>query len=254
MHLITNQHILNNLEIRKSKFVDSRKQSNFSTNMQSSLSSIHGKRFHISKPITKPNSPPSKISLLHLPHLPSSPSSLSISSSYQIIPQSTQTHSNPPFHHPIWTSKRTKQSIIPSPRPHQAQPLSPLLCGISSNTLSPNEGGRGFRGWIEAVGEALSTAFPLWVALGCLVGLLKPGSYNWVQPQWTIMGITVTMLGMGMTLTFDDLRGALAMPKELITGFVLQYSVSSILSLTFCCFESMYMLVRGRSFGNIPNY
>lgn len=39
------------------------------------------------------------------------------------------------------------------------------------------------------------------------------------------MGITLTMLGMGMTLTFDDLRSALAMPKELFCGFVLQYSV-----------------------------
>lgn len=39
------------------------------------------------------------------------------------------------------------------------------------------------------------------------------------------MGITLTMLGMGMTLTFDDLRDALAMPKELFCGFVLQYSV-----------------------------
>lgn len=48
------------------------------------------------------------------------------------------------------------------------------------------------------------------------------------------MGITVTMLGMGMTLTFDDLRGALAMPKELITGFVLQYSVSFCPTFDFC--------------------
>lgn len=50
------------------------------------------------------------------------------------------------------------------------------------------------------------------------------------------MGITVTMLGMGMTLTFDDLRGALAMPKELITGFVLQYSVSFCPTFDFCFF------------------
>ncbi|KAJ8527701.1 hypothetical protein K7X08_015152 [Anisodus acutangulus] len=39
------------------------------------------------------------------------------------------------------------------------------------------------------------------------------------------MGIAVTMLGMGMTLTFDDLRAALAMPKQLFCGFMLQYSV-----------------------------
>ncbi|XWS10830.1 hypothetical protein CRYUN_Cryun38cG0031800 [Craigia yunnanensis] len=42
--------------------------------------------------------------------------------------------------------------------------------------------------------------------------------------RWSIFGLTPTMLGMGMTLTLDDLRGALAMPKELIAGFVLQYS------------------------------
>lgn len=82
--------------------------------------------------------------------------------------------------------------------------------------------------WIEFLGEALSTAFPVWVALGCLLGLLRPASYDWVQPRWTVLGITLTMLGMGMTLTLDDLRGALAMPKELISGFLLQYSVMPI--------------------------
>ncbi|XP_048442873.1 probable sodium/metabolite cotransporter BASS1, chloroplastic [Pyrus x bretschneideri] len=67
--------------------------------------------------------------------------------------------------------------------------------------------------------------FPIWVALGCLLGLLKPSSFNWVTPNYNILGLTLTMLGMGMTLTFADLRGALAMPKELLAGFVLQFSV-----------------------------
>ncbi|KAK2638607.1 hypothetical protein Ddye_026402 [Dipteronia dyeriana] len=74
----------------------------------------------------------------------------------------------------------------------------------------------------------MTTAFPIWVSLGCLLGFIKPSSFNWVQPKWTIIGITLTMLGMGMTLTFDDLRGAFAMPKEIISGFVLQYSVMPI--------------------------
>lgn len=82
------------------------------------------------------------------------------------------------------------------------------------------------------VGEGVSTAFPLWVALGCLLGLVRPSSYNWVQPQWIVTGITVTMLGMGMTLTFDDLGEAVAMPKELLAGFFLQFSVSSIDQIT----------------------
>lgn len=110
--------------------------------------------------------------------------------------------------------------------------LPPILCSNSSNSLSANDdivhsSGRSFRGWVEVVGETISTLFPIWVALGCFLGLMRPNSYNWVQPKWTMMGITFTMLGMGMTLTFDDLKGALAMPKELFTGFFLQYSVSS---------------------------
>ncbi|KAE8713011.1 putative sodium/metabolite cotransporter BASS1 [Hibiscus syriacus] len=52
-----------------------------------------------------------------------------------------------------------------------------------------------------------------------------PSSFNWMTPKWSIYGLTLTMLGMGTTLTLDDLRGALAMPKELIAGFVLQYTV-----------------------------
>jgi BASS family bile acid:Na+ symporter len=40
------------------------------------------------------------------------------------------------------------------------------------------------------------------------------------------MGLSVIMLGMGMTLSLDDLFGALSMPKEVLSGFFLQYSVS----------------------------
>ncbi|KAF9589756.1 hypothetical protein IFM89_028665 [Coptis chinensis] len=110
-------------------------------------------------------------------------------------------------------------------------PLHYLPCTASSDnnigsTSDGSDGGEKSIGkWIEMVGEVLSTAFPVWVALGCFFGLVRPNSFNWVQPQMTIFGITITMLGMGMTLTFDDLRDALAMPKELLAGFLLQYSV-----------------------------
>ncbi|XP_071691890.1 probable sodium/metabolite cotransporter BASS1, chloroplastic [Rutidosis leptorrhynchoides] len=123
-------------------------------------------------------------------------------------------------HKPLTWSYRGKSANFPSP----------ILCSNSSNTLSAsgesgNNSSGTFRGLVEVVGEWISTAFPIWVALGCFLGLVRPSSYNWVQPQWTMMGITSTMLGMGMTLTFDDLKGALSMPKELLTGFLLQYSV-----------------------------
>lgn len=122
----------------------------------------------------------------------------------------------------------------PSPSSHQLKSTNPLcnshilkpsyLCGNSSNSsAATNESSK--KSFLEVVGEGVSTAFPLWVALGCLMGLVKPSSYNWVQQKWIVTGITVTMLGMGMTLTFDDLGEALSMPKELLAGFFLQYSV-----------------------------
>ncbi|XP_059441290.1 probable sodium/metabolite cotransporter BASS1, chloroplastic [Corylus avellana] len=146
------------------------------------------------------------------------------SSSVQLALRSPHFQSQPPPpNKPTWTPST---AFIPHPEviDGPASRFPPLRCGVSSNSYSTN-GARSFRDWIELIGEAVSTAFPIWVALGCLLGLIKPSSFNWVQPKWTIVGITLTMLGMGMTLTLDDLRGALAMPKQLLSGFLLQYSV-----------------------------
>jgi BASS family bile acid:Na+ symporter len=109
--------------------------------------------------------------------------------------------------------------------------LGPLRCGISSNSESAKVGGTSFREWLEVAGEAISTAFPLWVTIVCVLGLLRPNLFNWVTPKLSIVGLSVTMLGMGMTLSVDDLLDALSMPKEVLTGFFLQYSVSTTSSL-----------------------
>lgn len=147
---------------------------------------------------------------------------------------SSQSPSPSTFRHPITVSRCLLPSKAPGCPPfvNSASKVGtdvwPLHCGVSTNTFDGSEG-RSFRDWVELVGEVISTAFPIWVALGCLLGLVKPSCYDWVKPKWTVLGLAVTMLGMGMTLSFDDLRGALAMPKELISGFVLQYSVCSAL-------------------------
>jgi len=103
--------------------------------------------------------------------------------------------------------------------------VDPLKCCNSSNGYGGNEG-RGLQEWIEQVGEALSTAFPSWVTIGCILGFFRPSYFSWVSPKLNIFGLTIIMLSMGMTLTLDDLRGALSMPKEVLSGFILQYSVS----------------------------
>ncbi|KAE9621577.1 hypothetical protein Lal_00032464 [Lupinus albus] len=121
--------------------------------------------------------------------------------------------------HPLHISSPPSKSLRIS-----SSNVTPLLCGISSNGYSANEG-RSIREWAEVVGDAISTAFPLWVTIGCVLGLMKPSSFNWVTPQMNMVGLIIVMLGMGMTLTLEDLRGALSMPKEVLSGFFLQYSV-----------------------------
>ncbi|GMN65841.1 hypothetical protein TIFTF001_034902 [Ficus carica] len=187
--------------------------------MQSSLSCSHGRRalkFGEIPGSFSLNSPQrAKLSVPEQLCFPSTKPSFNFSSS-----SSSSSHS-------LQCSLRSGYQFLPKTKNQRRNETTRLRCGISSNSYSAN-GGRSLRDWIEAIGEAVSTAFPLWVALGCLLGLVKPASYKWVKPEWTVLGITLTMLGMGMTLTFDDLRGALAMPKELLAGFVLQYSVMPI--------------------------
>ncbi|CAL9063470.1 unnamed protein product [Musa banksii] len=99
----------------------------------------------------------------------------------------------------------------------------------ASNPLADSgadgESERSLREVIVRAGEVLSLAFPLWVGSACVLALWKPSSFLWAHKNWQILGLTLTMLGMGMTLTLQDLRGALLMPKELAAGFVLQYTV-----------------------------
>ncbi|CAN1335485.1 Probable sodium/metabolite cotransporter BASS1, chloroplastic [Linum perenne] len=127
----------------------------------------------------------------------------------------------------LHTATQLKLRFSASPSPVSSRSTVVSHCGISSNNSSASETG-GIRAWVEAVTEAISTAFPIWVSLGCLLGLLRPASFGWVTPKWTMFGLTLTMLGMGMTLTLDDLSNAFAMPKQLFAGFMLQYSVMPV--------------------------
>ncbi|CAN0891211.1 Probable sodium/metabolite cotransporter BASS1, chloroplastic [Linum grandiflorum] len=160
----------------------------------------------------------------------------SLSNNIRFNPSLTKTTTTSRRHFTVSSSSSTAipfslKSDFPSASQLKLQYCSPspprstvARCGLSSNSSSASEA-KGIRARIEAFTEAISTAFPIWVSLGCLIGLLKPASYNWVTPKWTIFGLTLTMLGMGMTLTLDDLSNAFAMPKQLFAGFLLQYSV-----------------------------
>ncbi|KAJ6979717.1 sodium/metabolite cotransporter BASS1 [Populus alba x Populus x berolinensis] len=170
------------------------------------------------------------------------PSLLSGTSNNFVFKPDTKLFSNHPTRiKPHELAFSLKSQLQPNSQTPQNKPIWPLIlkpkfsrksanqlhCGISSNDLSTGSK-RGLREWIEVISDAISTAFPIWVSLGCLLGLLRPASYNWVTPKWVGIGLPLTMLGMGMTLTLDDLSNAFAMPKEVLSGFVLQYSVMPI--------------------------
>jgi len=66
--------------------------------------------------------------------------------------------------------------------------------------------------------------FPLWVILFAIVGLIDPS----LMAGWKgviVPGLGIIMLGMGMTLTFDDILRVVKDPKGIFVGFFLQFTI-----------------------------
>ncbi|KAI5020149.1 probable sodium/metabolite cotransporter BASS1, chloroplastic [Hordeum vulgare subsp. vulgare] len=120
---------------------------------------------------------------------------------------------------------RLRISAAPAARPLRGIPSSRCHAAAGDPVPAPSLAPSGARAALVRVGEALSLGFPLWVASACALALWRPASFLWVTPTAQMVGLSFTMLGMGMTLTLDDLRTALLMPKELAAGFLLQYTV-----------------------------
>ncbi len=69
--------------------------------------------------------------------------------------------------------------------------------------------------------------FPFWVLLFAIVGMLDPS----LMGGWKsaiVPGLGVIMLGMGMTLTVEDILRILKDPKGIFVGFVLQFSIMPV--------------------------
>ncbi len=76
---------------------------------------------------------------------------------------------------------------------------------------------------------ALTNAFPVWVVVGGGLALVEPRLFTWFSGPWIVWGLAVIMLGMGVTLTVEDFRRILVMPKPVGFGFIAQYSVMPLL-------------------------
>ena len=72
--------------------------------------------------------------------------------------------------------------------------------------------------------------FPLWVTLASVLALVHPPLFTWfVKGGLITPGLQIIMLGMGLTLTFEDFARVFKRPKPIGWGVLLQYSVMPIL-------------------------
>ncbi|MBI4664301.1 MAG: bile acid:sodium symporter family protein [Verrucomicrobia bacterium] len=75
----------------------------------------------------------------------------------------------------------------------------------------------------------LTNLFPAWVLLGGVLALIHPPWFVWFKGQGIVWGLAVIMLGMGITLSLDDFKAVLKMPRAVSMGFVAQYSIMPFL-------------------------
>jgi len=73
------------------------------------------------------------------------------------------------------------------------------------------------------------TAFPLWVIIGVLLTFIEPKIFTWFSGNFITYGLGVIMLGMGLTISFEDFKNVLKVPKWVITGLVLHFTVMPFL-------------------------
>jgi bile acid:Na+ symporter, BASS family len=65
--------------------------------------------------------------------------------------------------------------------------------------------------------------FPVWVVLCCAGALIEPSAFTWFDKTFIVWGLGVIMLGMGITLSVEDFRRALTMPRSLAVGLAAQF-------------------------------
>lgn len=78
--------------------------------------------------------------------------------------------------------------------------------------------------FVEIV-DRMTTLFPAWVATAAISALWKPNLYTWFCGDLLVNGIAFTMLGMGLTMEAKDFREVLKVPKAMLVGLTLQYTI-----------------------------
>ena len=73
--------------------------------------------------------------------------------------------------------------------------------------------------------ERATRAFPIWVIGASLGAAVFPPAFTWFSGPWITWGLGVIMLGMGLTLTFDDFARVVRYPSWVLCGVALQFTI-----------------------------
>ena len=104
--------------------------------------------------------------------------------------------------------------------------------------------------------QRATSLFALWTVLGTAWAWLAPGHWLWVgdgsiapfgQPLVSVL-LGIVMLGMGLTLTLDDFRRVLAMPRAVAAGVIAQFTIMPLSGLAIA---SLFGLETGLAVGLI---
>ena len=71
--------------------------------------------------------------------------------------------------------------------------------------------------------------FPLWVSAAALIALVEPSVFTWFSGSWITYGLGGIMLGMGLTLSWNDFALVAKTPSWVVLGMFLQFTVMPLL-------------------------
>lgn len=78
---------------------------------------------------------------------------------------------------------------------------------------------------MHAVIQRFCSLYPVWLVSTAVLAFFRPDSLSWFSGQWIVWALSISMLGMGFTLSVSDFRGLLKMPGAVALGFVAQYTI-----------------------------
>lgn len=79
--------------------------------------------------------------------------------------------------------------------------------------------------------QSLTRHYPYWLLAFGVLAYFYPPSMLWFKGNWITGALALVMLGMGLTLTPDDFRRVLKMPKATALGFAFQYTIMPLTGL-----------------------